>query len=243
MKILVAEDDRTTSLILQVILQRWGYDVICTTDGIEAWDALQCPDAPQLAVLDWEMPGMDGPTLCRKLRAAARQEPLYLILLTARSARQSLVEGLEAGADDYIPKPFDNDELRARILVGRRILELQAELRQREKLQGVLEMSGAVCHEINQPLQSILGYTELLLMDLDANDPRLGILEKIRAGVECIGSLTRKMMTITKYQSKDYMDGKTRIVDIELASQKNDGTPAARQRVFEALIKNKSVWL
>jgi len=228
MKILIAEDDRTTRLILQVILQRWGYDVICTADGIEAWDALQCPDAPQLVVLDWEMPGMDGPSLCRKLRATVREEPLYLILLTARSGRQSLVEGLEAGADDYIPKPFDNDELRARILVGRRILELQAELRQREKLQGVLEMAGAVCHEINQPLQSILGYSELLLMELDRDDPRLDILEKIGAGAERIGSLTRKIMTITKYQSKGYMDGKTRIVDIERASQNIDGAVPAR---------------
>lgn len=218
MKILIAEDDLTSSTILQGILERWGYEVTCTGDGEAAWEVLQRPEAPQLAVLDWEMPGMDGPTLCRRLRAAPRPEPLYLILLTARSERQSMVEGLEAGADDYIAKPFDNDELRARILVGRRMLELQAELRQREKLQGVIEMAGAVCHEINQPLQTILGYAEMLLGDLDRGDPRLRPLEKIKEGVERIGILTRRIMSITRYQSKGYMGGRSRIVDIEGAS-------------------------
>ena len=218
MKILIAEDDLTSCTILQGILERWGYEVTCTGDGAAAWEVLQRPEAPQLAVLDWEMPQMDGPTLCRRLRAEPRPDPLYLILLTARSERQSMVEGLEAGADDYIAKPFDNDELRARILVGRRMLDLQAELRQREKLQGVIEMAGAVCHEINQPLQTILGYAEMLLVDLDRGDPRLRPLEKIREGVERIGILTRRIMSITKYQSKGYMGGRSRIVDIEGAS-------------------------
>ena len=131
MKILIAEDDLTSCTILQAVLEQWGYEVISTSDGQAAWKALSRADAPHLAVLDWEMPGMDGPTLCRRLRARPQADPLYLILLTSRSERQCLVEGLEAGADDYIVKPFDNEELRARVLAGQRILDLQAELRRR----------------------------------------------------------------------------------------------------------------
>lgn len=220
MKILIAEDDLTSCTILQAVLEQWGYEVICTGDGQEAWEALNRDDAPSLAVLDWEMPGMDGPSLCRRLRARPKAGPLYLILLTSRSERQSLVAGLEAGADDYVVKPFDNEELRARVMAGQRILDLQAELRRREKLQGVLEMAGAVCHELNQPLQSLLGYTEMLLMDIDKDTPQFGAAKKIKEGVERMGTLTRKIMDITQYRSKGYLGGKSRIVDIDGASQK-----------------------
>ena len=146
MKIMIAEDDLTSRSIFKAVLGKWGYDVMEATDGDEAWALLQKADAPRLMVLDWMMPGRDGATLCRDLRARETSNPVYIILLTSRAEPSDIVEGLEAGADDYIAKPFNNQELHARVNVGRRILDLQDELRKKEKFQGVLEMAGAVCH-------------------------------------------------------------------------------------------------
>ena len=220
MKILIAEDDVTARIMLQAILIKWGYAVISASDGEEAYTLFQQIDAPQLAVLDWEMPGMDGATLCRRLREQERSDPLYLILLTSRGEREDIVQGLEAGADDYIAKPYDNEELHARVNVGNRMIKLQNESREREKLQGVLEMAGAVCHELNQPLQSVSGFSEMLLMDLETSDKNYETLKTITSGIDRIGELTRKIMKITRYQSKPYL--KSKIVDIEQASQDNE---------------------
>jgi phosphoserine phosphatase RsbU/P len=222
MKILIAEDDLTSRTLLQALLTQWGYEVISTCDGNEALAALQGHDAPQLAVLDWEMPGMDGVELCKELRRQERKYPLYLILLTSRGQRGDIVQGLEAGADDYVAKPYDDEELRARVNVGRRMVELQNTLRQKDKLQGVLEIAGAVCHEINQPLQAVSGLTELLLLKIEESNPCRQMLKNIQIGVERIGRLTRKMMNISKYRSKAYMGGKRMIVDIDQASAPED---------------------
>jgi len=216
MRILVAEDDFTSRTMLQAILTKWGYDVIAAEDGNAAHIAFLTTDAPQLALLDWEMPGMSGIDLCRMLRKKNRNNPLYLILLTARGHATDIAEGLEAGADDYIAKPFDNTELKARIDVGRRIIALQNEMREHEKLQGVMEMAGAVCHELNQPLQSVSGFSEILLMDIDASDRNYETLKAIKAGIDRIGELTRRVMKVTRYQSKPYLKGQ--IVDIDQSS-------------------------
>jgi phosphoserine phosphatase RsbU/P len=170
-----------------------------------------------LGVLDWEMPGLNGIELCRKLRAQERKDPLYLILLTSRGDAEDIVRGLEAGADDYIAKPYGNAELKARVDVGRRMIALQKEMREREKLQGVLEMAGAVCHELNQPLQSVSGFSELLMMELKASGRSCEYLDAIKEGVDRIGELTRKIMRITKYQSKPYL--RSQIIDIDQASR------------------------
>lgn len=218
MKIFIAEDDRTSHDILKAVLSKWGYDVIGAVDGNEAWALLNEKDAPSLIILDWMMPGLNGPTLCRKLRGKNTADPLYIILLTSKGEPMDIVEGLEAGADDYIAKPFNNQELQARVNVGRRILGLQDNLRKKEKLQGVLEMAGAVCHELNQPLQSVSGYAELLTMNMPEDDPNFLRLKRIKEGVEWIGQLTRKIMGISKYETKLYLDGNNRIIDIDNAS-------------------------
>jgi phosphoserine phosphatase RsbU/P len=215
MKILIVEDDFTSRTMLQAVLAKWGYEVISTSDGEEAYTALQQHDAPQLVVLDWMMPKMDGPTLCQKLRNQKRESPLYLILLTSKGEYGDIVRGLDSGADDYIAKPYDNKELRARVDVGRRMIRLQNELRERDKLQVVLEMAGAVCHELNQPLQCVSGFSELLLMDLGENDPMYDTLKNIKIGIGRIGELTHKIMNISKYSAKGYMGGRSRIVDID----------------------------
>lgn len=131
MKILIADDDSISRRMLQAALAKWGYEVAVTEDGQQAWTALQDAVPPSLAVLDWLMPHMDGVEICRMVRATPNLRSVYLILLTSRIKKDDLISGLEAGADDYITKPFDPDELRARIRVGVRVAKLQTTLAER----------------------------------------------------------------------------------------------------------------
>lgn len=128
MKILIAEDDAVSRRLLEAKLSKWGYDVVVTCDGNEAWETLRAEDAPRLAILDWMMPGIDGVEICRKVRNEIWEPYTYIILLTALHRDEDLVAGMEAGADDYITKPFKANELRVRLRAGRRIIELQSEL-------------------------------------------------------------------------------------------------------------------
>ena len=128
MRILIAEDSLVSRRLLETTLRRWGYDVLVTCDGSEAWQVLEASEAPPLAIVDWVMPKMDGPELCRRIRQCKGTSLMYIVLLTAKGAREDIVAGLEAGADDYLVKPFDPGELRARVNVGRRIVELQRDL-------------------------------------------------------------------------------------------------------------------
>jgi len=128
MKVLVAEDNPVSQSMLRALLTKWGYDVVAARDGLEAWCILESADAPRLAILDWMMPGVDGVELCRRVRGAAREPYIYILLLSARTESEDLVEGMEAGADDYLTKPFNAHELRVRLRAGRRILDLQEEL-------------------------------------------------------------------------------------------------------------------
>lgn len=124
MRILIAEDDPVSRCLLEATLIKLGFEVTVTSDGHQAWEALQ-RDAPPIAILDWMMPGIDGIELCRRARTIQSPTPTYLILLTAKSDKGDIVQGLDAGADDYVTKPFDRRELRARINVGLRVSELQ----------------------------------------------------------------------------------------------------------------------
>jgi len=127
-RILVAEDELTFRHMLKTFLTKWGYQVVVVSDGLEAWKVLQGEDRPRLALLDWMMPGMDGVEVCRAIREKKPDPYVYLILLTSRDQKQDVVEGMEAGADDYLIKPFDPRELRARIHAGERIIELEDRL-------------------------------------------------------------------------------------------------------------------
>jgi DNA-binding response OmpR family regulator len=146
-RILIAEDDPTSCRLLEATVTRWGYRVVVARDGLEAWRVLQEADPPSLAVLDWMMPGMDGTEVCRRVREAACATPPYLILLTAKGQREDVVTGLEAGADDYVTKPFDRAELRARLEVGVRVVSLRRALADRvraleEALSQVKQLQG-----------------------------------------------------------------------------------------------------
>jgi len=131
MQVVIAEDDRATGQILARTLQRLNHEPTVVTDGAQAWEYLRKATAPTLAILDWMMPELDGPDVCRKVRAELPDANMYLLLVTARESRGDVIAGLEAGADDYIIKPFDPDELRARVAVGVRVLALQQKLAER----------------------------------------------------------------------------------------------------------------
>lgn len=128
LRALIAEDNPGFRQILERMLTKWGYDVVVAENGLKAWEQLQTADPPRLAILDWMMPGLDGVEVCRRVRELNREPYIYILLLTARDSSEELVEGMEAGADDYLRKPVNNHELRVRLRAGRRILDLQEEL-------------------------------------------------------------------------------------------------------------------
>ncbi len=164
MRVLIAEDDADSFELLATLLNSFGYEVVGVDNGDDAWRVLQRPDRPMLAVLDWLMPGMSGVDICRQLRAQKCDNPTYVILLTSLTSEDNIVEGLEAGADDYITKPFDFFELNARIGVGQRVINLQVSLSSRVKeledalghvktLQGILPIC-MHCHSIRNDEES-----------------------------------------------------------------------------------------
>jgi PleD family two-component response regulator len=141
MRILVAEDDNTSRLALVAVLKRIGHEVSSVSNGDDAWTALQAPDAPRLAILDWMMPGLTGVEVCQRARNESGTGSKYLILLTSRSDKEDVIEGLDAGANDYVTKPFDEGELIARVRVGERVIDLEQQLRDR-----VSELEDAMAH-------------------------------------------------------------------------------------------------
>lgn len=128
MRILIAEDSGPSRLALEKTLQKWGYEVVSCKDGLSAWEELQKDDPPQLAILDWMMPGFNGPEICKMVRRQYSEGYTYILLLTSKNQREDLIEGLESGADDYVTKPFDHHELNVRLRTGIRILDLQTQL-------------------------------------------------------------------------------------------------------------------
>src|SRR5712671_520177 len=179
MLVLIADDDPVSRRALQGTLLGWGYEVEVVVDGQQALDALLREGAPRLAVLDWMMPGLDGPEVCRIVRARSQGPYAWLLLLTARKKGSDLIAGLEAGADDYISKPFDPGELQARLRVGERILALQAQLLSAQQALHILatrdELTGlynrrAVMERLDQELERAEregGNLCVLLMDVD----------------------------------------------------------------------------
>jgi diguanylate cyclase (GGDEF)-like protein len=173
MRVLIAEDDRVSRSLLERVLLKWGFEVVVTCDGEEAWQALQQHDAPPLAVLDWMMPGLDGTEVCRKTRELDAPNPPYLILLTARDSKSDIVAGLEAGANDYLGKPFDKNELHARLEVGRRFIELNTKLLQAQETLAVQARTDALTGIMNR--RAILGRLDEEMARAEREATHLGI--------------------------------------------------------------------
>jgi len=155
-QILVAEDDYTSRRLLEIRLNKFGYDVISTCDGKEAWTKINVPDSPNMIILDWMMPGLSGIEICKKIRSSEifKERYKYIILLTGKGAREDIIAGLDSGADDYLTKPFDDTELLMRIRSGRRILDLQKKLEYsatHDALTGLLNR-GAILNSLEKEL-------------------------------------------------------------------------------------------
>jgi signal transduction histidine kinase len=190
--VLIAEDDPISRLLLQGHLQKWGHEVTAATTGAEAWGLFQASAYP-LVVSDWMMPEMDGPELVRRIRASDRPGYVYVILLTARTQKADVVVGMEAGADDFVTKPFDREELRVRVRAGERIVRLeqtlaeqnlalreaQAALVQSEKLASLGRLAAGVAHEINNPVAYVTNNLAVLRRDTQA---ALEVLDAYRRG-------------------------------------------------------------
>lgn len=154
MRVLVADDDQISRKVVKALLSKWGYEVVEAESGTQAWDILQEADSPRLVVMDWMMPGMDGLDICRRLRDAGNRTYHYIILLTSRDSKEDIIGGLNAGADDYITKPFFHQELEVRLRVGGRILKLQKSLEEALELQ--------LYQAQHDPLTDIFNHGEIL---------------------------------------------------------------------------------
>jgi signal transduction histidine kinase len=192
-KVLIAEDEPVSRHLLQTYLQQWGHQVVAAPDGAAAWRLFQESDFP-LVLSDWVMPEMDGLELIRHIRGRPSGAYVYIILLTARALKQDVIEGLEAGANDFVTKPFDRGELRVRLRAGERIIELeqalaaqnralreaQAALVQTEKLASLGQLAAGMAHEINNPIAYVANNLAVLRRDVPA---ALQVLDKYREGL------------------------------------------------------------
>ena len=204
MKILIAEDALISRRLLQRHLEAWGHEVVAAVDGAEAWQHFADDEFP-IVISDWMMPEMDGLELVRHIRASERPGYVYIILLTARAQTEDLVEGMEAGADDFVAKPFERDELRVRLRAGERIIQLeqtlarqnqelretQAALIQSEKLASLGQLAAGMAHEINNPLAYVMNNLAVLRRDMQA---AMEVLNTYRKGCENLANLAQDLV-------------------------------------------------
>ncbi len=171
MKILIADDDAVSRRLLQSYLQKWGYEITAVSDGTQAWERFEA-GLFRMVITDWMMPELDGPGLLRRIRACPRPGYVYAILVTAKSQKEDLIAGMEAGADDFLTKPVDRDELRVRLRAGERIIRLEHGLRetqtaliQTEQLASLGRLAAGLAHEINNPISYVISNLSVLRRD------------------------------------------------------------------------------
>lgn len=245
MKVLIAEDDPISRRVLEEFLKKWGHQVVAVANGGDAWAQLAAEDAPRMAILDWMMPELEGIEICRRVRARPDRAYTFLILLTAHGQRQSLLAGLQAGADDYLSKPFDAEELRARLEVGERILRVQDELiaardalhfqATHDLLTGVASR-GAALDFLTRELAR--GFREqrtmgIVLVDLD-NFKRINDEYGHLAGDRVLQELAQRMLKCTRsYDCVGRYGGEEFL--IIFPSSTEDGTMRQAERIRKSL--------
>ena len=217
MKILIAEDEPVSRRLLGVTLAKWGYEVMACCNGAEALGRME-REAPKMAILDWMMPEMDGIDVCRTIRERSPLRSTYVLLLTAKNHKEDIIEGLDAGADDYLIKPFDREELHARIKVGVRVVEMQEKLIEAEKTRVLTETAAAAAHEINQPLTVVIGICQMRLAEMSPQDSNRGEVTTILEAGKRISKTVQKMDDIRQYVTRPYIKEKD-IVDFDAASK------------------------
>lgn len=201
LKILIADDDKNIRRVLSIILSREGFDPVMAEDGNQALEILESADAPRLAVLDWMMPGVDGPGVCRRVRATQSEETYkYLVLLTARGAQTDIISGMNAGADDYVVKPFDEQELRVRLRAGKRIVDLQHQLVQRNET--LKDFVYALSHDMRTPLLALdLTISQALGESFGPlPDEYMSILRKSRCTVKELSTMTSTLLGVGRFE-------------------------------------------
>ncbi|HET9010179.1 MAG TPA: response regulator [Gemmatimonadaceae bacterium] len=220
MRVLLADDDVIARTLLCAVLADFSHDVVIAEDGERAWELFQEAPAP-LVVLDINMPGLDGLTVCRLIRGHAAGRETFVLVVTARDGRDDLTAVLAAGADDYVTKPTSPENLHARLeIAGQRIVQnaasraAEAELARSRWLAGIGETTIAIEHEINNPLSALLGHTELLLMEEGGmNDEQKDSLRIIQEQATRIADVVRRLARLKNPQSVEYLAG-SRMLDL-----------------------------
>jgi len=215
--LLLVDDSPVSSLLVSLILKK--HSDYCT---VRVWDGQACIKKakevkPDLILLDIQMPEMNGIEVCKALRKDEQTYDIPVIFVTASTDNETLKEAFESGGNDYVRKPVNKIELLARIKSVLIHKKMKKKLMEEEKLKGVLEMAGGICHELNQPMQVVSGYSELLLMDMGKDNSAYPYIKMIKKQTDEMGSITRKLMRITEYETHEYIEG-SRIIDIDKAS-------------------------
>ena len=219
MRVLFADDDAVARALLGAVLADLGHEIVVAEDGEKAWQLFQDEPVP-LVVLDINMPGLDGLTVCRLIREHEAGRATFVIMVTARDGRDDLRAVLAAGADDYVSKPSSPENLRARLeIAGQRVVQNAAsraaelELARSRWLAGIGETTIAIEHEINNPLSALLGHAELLLMDVGLSTEQMESLRVIQEQAARIADVVRRLARLKNPQSVEYLAG-SRMLDL-----------------------------
>ncbi|MDM8543802.1 response regulator [Desulfococcaceae bacterium HSG9] len=211
-RILIVDDVPDSIRLLGNILQQEGYQINGAKDGLQALE-IAAKIIPDLILLDVMMPEPDGFETCQRLKDNPVTKDIPIIFLTSMGQVKDMVKGFQVGAADYITKPFNTLELLVRIQTHLELKKAEKERLQKEKLKSILELAGAVCHELVQPMQTISGLSEILLFRIDKDDPNNEKISEIRRQVKRMVKIIKKLRSITKYETK-YYAGKSKIIDI-----------------------------
>lgn len=220
MRVVLADDDPVMQRLLRGALERRGHDVVVTSDGEAAWTAI-ATDPPPLAVLDWNMPVVDGLEVCRRARAGQATRDTFLLVVTGRDTPEDLQAALEAGADDYMMKPLDPAQLMARLAIAERRIALDAERRdaveklaRAQWLAGIGEIAIAVQHEVNNPLTALMIEAQSIAAIAGANPDLRALGESIHAQSTRIATIVKRLGQLQDPRSVEYLRGGSRMIDL-----------------------------